>query len=82
MKFEFPTHNSKELFKFQGHDSDLEYIFLETWRFDKPIALSEKSLFVVPTTKTFFKSIELYETLQSHLLNDERPIGVIKICIS
>ena len=30
-------------FKLQGQDSDLEYLFLEIWRFDKPIALSEKS---------------------------------------
>ena len=29
-------------FKLQGQDSDFEYLFLEIWRFDKPIALSEK----------------------------------------
>ena len=27
--------------KFQVQDSDLEYIFLEIWRFEKHIALSE-----------------------------------------
>ena len=42
MKFEFPAHNSKKLFKFQAQDSDLECLF---WRFDKHIALSEKNLF-------------------------------------
>ena len=29
-------------FKFQVQDSDLEYIFLEIWIFEKHIALSEK----------------------------------------
>ena len=29
-------------FKFQVLDSDLEYIILEIWRFEKHIALSEK----------------------------------------
>jgi hypothetical protein len=29
-------------FKFQVQDSDLEYIFLEIWRFEKHIELSEK----------------------------------------
>ena len=30
-------------FEFQVHDSLLEYIFLEIWRFEKHIALSEKN---------------------------------------
>ena len=34
-----------------------------------------------PQQGFFFKSIEVNVTLQSHLLNDKRPIGVIKICI-
>ena len=29
-------------FKFQVQDSDLEWFFLEIWRFEKNIALSEK----------------------------------------
>jgi hypothetical protein len=29
-------------FKFQVQDSDLEYFFLEIWRFEKHISLSEK----------------------------------------
>ena len=29
-------------FKFQVQDSDLEYFFLEIWRFEKHIAFSEK----------------------------------------
>ena len=32
-----------ENFKFQVQDSDLEYFFLEIWRFEKRIALSEKN---------------------------------------
>ena len=36
-----PILSSK--FKFQVQDSFLEYIFLEIWRFEKHIALSEKS---------------------------------------
>ena len=39
MKFEFPAHNSKKLFKFQAQDSDLEYLF---WKFEKSSVLSEK----------------------------------------
>ena len=51
MKFEFPAHNSKNLFKFQAQDSDLEYLF---WRFDKHIALSEKNLPLISRAKVTF----------------------------
>ena len=40
MKFKFPAIGGN--FKFQVQDSFLEYIFLEIWRFEKHIALSEK----------------------------------------
>ena len=39
MKFEFPVHNNKELFKFQAQDTDLECLF---WIFEKRSVLSEK----------------------------------------
>ena len=42
LKFEFPAHTSKHLFKFQAQDSDLEYLF---WIFEKYIPLSEKDTF-------------------------------------
>ena len=34
LEFEIPAHNSKNLFKFQAQDSDLEYFFwdLEIWK--------------------------------------------------
>ena len=47
-------------FKFQVQDSDLEYIFLEIWRFEKHIAFSEKDTFtfnavvVVTSTQIFY----------------------------
>ena len=41
MKFKFTVIGGK--FKFQVQDSDLEYIYLEIWIFEKHIALSEKS---------------------------------------
>ena len=45
LKFKFPTKNTVigGKFKFQVQDSFLEYSFLEIWRFEKRIALSEKS---------------------------------------
>ena len=42
LKFEFPAHNSKQLFKF--HAQDKVRLFLDR-RFEKRIALSEKATF-------------------------------------
>ena len=40
-------------FKFKVQDSDLEYFFLEIWRFEKRISLSEKSHLYLPLTLRF-----------------------------
>ena len=46
LKFKFPCQKQQnvigEKFKFQAQDSFLEYLFLEIWRFEQRIALSEK----------------------------------------
>ena len=43
-------------FKFQVQDSDLEYIFLQTLRFEKRIALSEKK---TPLENIVFHKLKL-----------------------
>ena len=52
-------------FKFQVQDSFLEYFFLEIWRFEKRIALSEK--------KTTFNMGVYFEV--HHLIFDTRHLS-------
>ena len=47
----FPPMTVNNKFRFKAQDSNLEYLFLETWRFEKGIALFEKKTPLVPLRK-------------------------------